>query len=225
MKPLILTAYSKSHESLFFEHFYPSLQETGMRRKVDIMIPTIDKQQGEFGESIFNAYMKRLMERFMDILEQQEGRLVIHCGCDMRFYQDIIPEIEEKAAQYELVSIDDNYKFLCADFFAFIVTPRIIEMYRKTIEIEKFAANNEIAFNHVMQEMRMNTLALGHEYWTVGLSNGGVRWNQGDHVEPPHGMKLHHANFTVGGENKMALLNLVKDLHDKQMASGLANVD
>jgi uncharacterized Zn-binding protein involved in type VI secretion len=46
-------------------------------------------------------------------------------------------------------------------------------------------------------------------YWTAGMQGTGV-WQKGDHVAPPKDICLHHANFTIGAENKMALLDAVQ---------------
>lgn len=47
--------------------------------------------------------------------------------------------------------------------------------------------------------------------WSPGLSNPGI-WEPGDPLHVPRGILVHHANYTVGIENKHAQLTAVEEI-------------
>ncbi len=213
MKPAILTSYSESHAPLFREHFMPSFFSTGMDRSFDIFDLHVESPQGKYGTHEFNSYTHGLMVEFLEFMRSRPGSVIIHAGCDIRFYQDISKEILAGVEEHELLAIDDNFGLACCDFFAFKVTERICGMYEWAISNDHLFPNNEFAFNHAMRGIGIKNKILPIEYYTVGLTNGGKVWTPGHPVNPPKGMKLHHGNFTIGVENKMILMDAVLNCH------------
>lgn len=215
MKPILFTAYSDSHAQLFDKHFLPSFQQTGLDKKWELETFHLDRIGGTFGTVTFNARMMEIMIAFREVLKRIPGQTVITCGCDIRFYQDFTDEVLVEMKKHELVSIDDNYGLACCDFFAFKVSPRIISLYDWVIQNDRMFTNNEFTFNHGIMELGIHLKMLPIEFYTVGLTNGGNVWLPGDPVNPPTDMKLHHANFTLGVEDKMALLDSVLEYQSR----------
>jgi hypothetical protein len=213
MKPIHLVAYSETHAPLFKKHFLPSYVDHGINRAFDIQEIHIDRISGEFGSDIFNEWMLKMMADFRNFLASHMGQTILSTGVDMRFYADISEEVLEAVEEHEFVSINDNYGLWCADFMVFKVTDRIISLFDWAIRNDRYYANNEFTLNHGTMELGIDVHLLHDDYFTVGLNNGGVAWNPGDPVNPPETMKLHHANFTVGAENKMKLLDAVLSAH------------
>jgi hypothetical protein len=52
---------------------------------------------------------------------------------------------------------------------------------------------------------------LDNRFFTVGVQLG-KRWHPGMEISVPENIIMHHANWTVGVENKMALLKHVREI-------------
>jgi hypothetical protein len=72
---------------------------------------------------------------------------------------------------------------------------------------------DQIGMHHVLRARGLTAGLLPDRYWTVGQT--GRHWNPCDPVRPPSDLLMHHANWTVGVENKMALLELVRSIHER----------
>jgi hypothetical protein len=65
---------------------------------------------------------------------------------------------------------------------------------------------------------------LSPRFFTVGMVTGGKRW-EGEDVAIPRDILVHHANWTVGIDNKIRLLELVKRQCAKGNATSLSEVN
>jgi hypothetical protein len=209
MRPTILTAYTDTHRPIYEKHFLPSFHESGMSESWDLHVCEIDRPSGKYGTQEFNDYLRELMVKFLEFMAARPGATIIHAGCDIRFYRNVTQDIISGLEKLELLAINDNYGLACCDFFAFKVTDRILDMYQWTIENEGHFPNNEFAFNHYLRQHSVSVGILPVQYWTIGLSNGGKPWSPGMLVNPPPDIALHHGNFTIGADNKIALMDAV----------------
>ena len=205
MKPTWNTAYSDAHRPLFEKHFLPSWKEQGMNNDFTLQVEEVEVG-GHFGSKEFNEYGTRMMFNTLERIKKMEGQLIVFSGCDMRFYAPIADDILNRMAQAELVVLWDAI-MMCGDFMAYVVTPRIIELYELMIATDRNYPNQQFTFNYALQHLKIACSILGNDYWTVGMSNKSTVWGLGQEVNPPENMKLHHANYTIGSENKMKLLD------------------
>lgn len=209
MKPLWITAYSASHYPLFQKHFKPSF-DTFFAPRFDLKVRKIKGNPGKFGEKAFNEMGVKAMTEVLEIIKQHIGRFVIVTGCDFRFYEDFYGELKQEVFCKDLVGIFDVYGPLCGDFMAYKVTPKIIALYEWMIKYDRMFPNQQFTFNAGIRSQGIHAGQLSHDFWTVGMElPKSTIWNPGTAVNPPPAIKLHHGNFAVGADNKLALLDLV----------------
>ena len=208
MKPIWQTGYSSTHEEMFQRHFEPSFNEQGLAERFNLEIRSVPPS-GEFGSTAFNSMGRSAMQMILEFIQGRVGQVVVITGCDMRFYAPIANEIFEEIPKADFVSIWDFNQPVCGDFMGFVVSPKIFELYELMVESDKDFPNQQYTLNWAVMTLGLKARILPRTYWTIGIGNGGVVWNSGQPVNPPRGIKLHHANFTVGVSNKMELLDRV----------------
>ena len=109
---------------------------------------------------------------------------------------------------HEIVGMNDIYGPICGDFLAFVASERIAALYDWIVANDRQYSNEQWTLNAGLVAMGFSVFMLPESFWTVGMQGTGV-WSKGDAVFPPRGICLHHANYTIGADNKMALLDAV----------------
>ncbi len=209
MKPLWLTGYSTTHSPLFLQHFKPSFDKY-LAHHFELHVRKIEGNPGKFGEASFNDWGRREMGAVLGLLKKNMGRIVVSTGADFHFYEDFFPQLKPLLHYKELVGIYDMYQMICGDFAAFVVTDKILNLYQWMIDNDARFPNQQFTFNAGIKTLKIDAAVLSGDFYTVGMSTSGQVWNPGEPVDPPSTIALHHGNFTVGAENKLALLDAVE---------------
>ena len=76
-------------------------------------------------------------------------------------------------------------------------------------KIDDQAVINNLLNNNLELDLKFGLLP-SNKYWTVGFSTGGIVWTGQDIVFPDE-IIVHHANFTIGVNNKIELMNKVRE--------------
>jgi hypothetical protein len=206
-KWLWLTAHSDSHRAMYEKHFLPSFSKY-LAPHCELQTRVLPYYAGSFGEDAFNKMGRESVGHTANILRQNIGRHIVVSGCDIRFYRDFMADIEDALQHAELVGMNDIYGPVCGELLAFVCSERIVALYDWIVTNDHRFQNEQWTLNAGIRELGINAAMMPDTFWTVGMQGTGV-WKQGDPVRPPKGISLHHANFTIGAENKMALLDAV----------------
>ena len=206
-KWLWLTAHSDSHRAMYEKHFLPSFNQY-LAPHCELKTRVLPYYAGSFGEEAFNEMGRESVNYTANILRQNTGRHIVVSGCDIRFYRDFMADIEAALEHAELVGINDIHGPICGELLAFVCSERIVALYDWIVANDRQFGNEQWTLNAGIRALGINAVMMPDTFWTVGHQGTGV-WNAGDPVAPPKDICLHHANFTIGAANKMALLDAV----------------
>jgi hypothetical protein len=220
----IFACYTPSHLPLLDRHFLPSLPSglggTGnptlfLNTKVLLRELPQCSATGAFQSDGFQA---TCLAKVGYILEVLASRLATACAAppfifsdvDVRFYGDPTADLLQLLGNNDIAFQDDGPAGACTGFMVMRPTSRVLEYWRKvsewmrdTNQLDQDAANRLLE-THFAPAWGL----LPERYWTVGRKGG--TWAPGDSVAPPADLMVHHANWTVGIANKMALLEAVR---------------
>lgn len=206
-KWLWIMGHSDSHRAMYEKHFLPSFNKY-LAPHCELQTRVLTYYAGSFGEDAFNEMGRESVAYTANILRQNIGRHIVASGCDLRFYRDFMADIEAALAGAELAGINDIYGPICGDFLAFVCSERIVALYDWIAANDRQYGNEQWTLNAGIRALGINAVMMPDTFWTVGHQGTGI-WKKGDPVHPPKGICLHHANFTIEVENKMALLDAV----------------
>jgi hypothetical protein len=206
----VYACYTPSHRGLFEEHFVPSLPKCLTADNFGARPLPQQSATGAFQSDGFQATCLAKVGYILEVLAANlGGEPFIFSDVDVRFYGDPTADLMTLLGDKDMLFQDDGPGGACTGFMIMRPTPRVIEFWRMVAKwMREGNQLDQDAANRVLETKLAPSFALLPErYWTVGR-NGKV-WEPGQPVNPPHDLMVHHANWTVGVENKLALLDAV----------------
>lgn len=208
----IYACYTPSHNGMFEKHFAPSLRTSRLNFSVRLLPQ--QSATGAFQSDGFQATCLAKVGYILEVLAANlDGEPFIFSDVDVRFYGDPTADLMQLFGDSDILFQDDGPAGACTGFMVMRPTPRVLEYWRKVAEwMRETNQMDQDAANRLLETPFAPAWGLLPErYWTVGRN--GVCWKPGDPVAPPADLMVHHANWTVGIENKLALLEAVKNTH------------
>lgn len=206
------TFFTDTHK-VFLKHFTDSFPfEEGF--DLEVRYFSQDCPTGSFSSTGWEKTMKKKIEYILYSLEQTEkNQIFVHSDIDVQFFSNLKKEIEEFFLDEELDLLfqrDDfrNGASICMGFFICRSNENTKNFFKYIYDNLHFFKNDQIAVNQLINKFPLKYGLLPEKYYTVGLKNG--LWSGNENILIPNDIIVHHANFTVGIENKIKLLELVK---------------
>lgn len=227
MKPLWLTQYDRAFEPIYERHFLPSFHSTGLARGFELSAAKISNEHfGAYGERNYLKSYRRKLEHVRDEVVANPGRLVVWSDADIRFYRPMGDIIKSLASSHDLGCLADSAMKVengvvkegvcCTGLQFYVATPKIRGFLNEWLgrgrERDPGWRGWQEPFNETIRARGSNlkVAVLDSRFWTVGLVPPGRIWDQSQPIPPaPKDLFLHHANYTIGVENKLILLDWV----------------
>lgn len=210
----ILTFYSDSHVKIYENFFLPSynqflINNELISKKINQICTT-----GDYESNGFDITMIEKLNLIIDNIKVNEDKFLVYTDCDVQFFSNL----EFNMGDNDILFQEDGNPYnMCAGFFICKQNVSVLNFFKDVKEILINNLNGKIhdqtiinyLFNSGYDKIKKNSLP-SNKYWTVGNSIKGI-WNDKIDFEIPKELIVHHANFTIGIENKIKLLELVKN--------------
>lgn len=212
----ILVVFSESHETLYENFFYPSYEKF-LSKDFDLIVKKVSQKcaTGNFGDPGFDMTTLDRIKFVFDTIDIEDNNILFISDVDVQFFKNIdLDFIKEKDIdiwfQREHLS---NYA--CAGMYMIkqnINTKRFFETVCETID-QSDGKDDQHAINSLKDSGIIKYDFLNRDlYWNVSVDTRCDVWIEGKYIKPPKDMVAHHANWTIGVNNKIALMNLVKNI-------------
>jgi hypothetical protein len=203
-----LTTYSATHRQLF-DWFVSHLP---MRPGDTLSVAHVPQvcESGTYFEGGWKAQITQKLDALIELTGGISSSGMVAClDVDItvfrHFEDDVVERMKKTGTEYAFQ--DDGAGGLCAGLMLFAkrdIATGVLELIRSRLpeaESEQPALNQVIA--------RSDPILLpSYIAWTYGLHGLGL-WKPGTVPHSPRGIAVHHANWTIGTENKMLLLRAV----------------
>lgn len=209
----LLTFYSNSHSEMYARYFLPSYWENLVHHRLIAKQIEQLSVNGEYETPGFDLTMLKKINLIIDNINIKDGEPFTYADCDVQFFGDASYDLGDNDILFQNDFLPNNY---CAGFFIakqnqavldFFVTVRDKLMQKMNGVIHDQTVINELLHNGYPIKAGMLPT---DKYWTAAFATNGALWN-GQDIAVPAGIVMHHANFTIGIQNKMALLEQVKN--------------
>ncbi|RTL05889.1 hypothetical protein EKK58_06650 [Candidatus Dependentiae bacterium] len=211
--------YTPSHQSLYEQFFLPSFKALG-DDEINLVVKNIEQtcKTACYKQAGWKDTTLQKVEMIIDAIYKTWNYYFIYSDVDVQFFGPIKKEIETVLQQYDLVVQKDHPNgTLCSGFFACKSNEKTLKLwqdvYKTMCEKEKYSDQGALNYCLVKQKNPYNIR------WTYlpktyfgGATKTGHSWYPGQYVPVPQKPKMHHANWTVGLENKKKQLGLVRKL-------------
>ncbi|QQR54142.1 hypothetical protein IPH25_04835 [bacterium] len=211
--------YTPSHEIMLRNYFLPSLKDN-----FDLHLYQNEQtcRSTAFKDVGWKDTTKQKVKMIIDAIKQQWNGIFIYSDVDIQFFTPVSAEIKELLTAYDLViQKDDPTGSICSGFFACRCNEKTLQLWQDVLNTmeNKQEYSDQAALNHCLISCK-NPYELAWTYLPDTYFGGGTfsgkRWNPYNSMVIPNNPKMHHANWTVGVNNKIAQLNYVKYLLRKR---------
>ena len=155
----------------------------------------------------WNSTMTRKVQYVIEALnETAENEWFVHSDCDIVLFEGWEDILQSCPSDIDMINQNDH-SVLCAGFFLCKNNVRTRELWNKVLEHMGNFEHDQWAMNEWIRkipELKVNVLPIS--YFTYGLLGNGI-WNGQEFIIPDaKNLKMFHANWTVGVDNKIKLL-------------------
>ncbi len=203
----LYTIFSESHQILFDEFFSKTIpQEFELHTEAFEQVC----ESGEWYSKGWSAACKHKAEFFVKICEENLGESFIFSDVDIQFFGDCKDRLITELGNSDIACPhgDDGY---CSGFFICRANERTLNMFRHMLNTFDKRHGDQYMLNKCIHMCKSK--ALSPLFYTIGQLSKKI-WKPGDPVPIPDKILMHHANWTIGLDNKIALLKEVRQLVD-----------
>jgi hypothetical protein len=213
----LYACYTPTHLPLVSNVFLPSLPATWSRNGVALFDSEVVLKQlpqrtvtGSYGTDGFNATCMDKVDLILGAIER-EREPFLYSDVDVRFYGPVVDDLMACLGDNDMACQWDGQGGMCAGFMVIRPSDRAYSLWRRVRDEMKKgpSLHDQDMLNLGIKDLlAVACVPLPTRYWTVGLA--GSVWRPGRPVNPPADMLVHHANWTIGVANKLALLEAVR---------------
>lgn len=233
MKIKAYTLFTDSHKKFLTDYFYPTFP---YRKEIELTVLHRPQRckQALFETEGWKDTMRDKSTCFIEKLQEcANDEIFMFIDPDIQFFKDFYEDIVTVMQDLDIAWQNDVIGGVNTGFFA-VKNNKQTRAFFKTILGNLDSANfsqEQVLANHLLQNISMYpTIAvkwgfLPKEYWTYGWvaatpdpTTGYYRggWKPGAlDFDIPKDIVIHHANWTAGIENKLNLLDIVKEKYDR----------
>ena len=214
---LFFTEVSPLYRDIFDRHFFPSYASEFSQCS---SLLARDSANVQYGSEAFQQQMLARAKLRAEAAEKHRpdgefgGTVLVYCDSDIRFYPGARAALRDAVKPGSIYCSADSPTIACGGFMAFIPS-LATSMFFSAIPgfMEKYSfEHDQAAMNHELFPHRSMLERLPPTFWTHGLAGGDPAvWDGQDPAAlpplPASRIVMHHANFTLGAQNKMRLLD------------------
>jgi len=210
----LLTFYSDSHEEMYENYFLESYNKY-LSDSFDLLPNKIEQicESGEYGSDGFSHAMLEKINHIINNIDTNDNELLVFADCDVQFFSDFSKEITEELGNYD-IKFQSDVTCLCAGFFVCKQSSEVLKFFNTVKSILKTVMDKKVddqqVINHIIQKYPIKWGMLSNKFFTVAMATGPKQWN-GEDFSLKEDIYTHHANWTVGLENKYKLLDMSRE--------------
>ncbi len=216
--PTLITFYTPSHEILYTNYFLPSFNMYGLNKKCNLQVAVFEQEceKASYMANGWNSTMMRKVDLILDTIKNHYGELFVYADTDIQFFKSFNAQTYLKEKDIVLQRNQKRNKRVCAGFFIAKANDAVYNLWQSVKEqmTQDPKLDDQEPLNRALRNAALNISwdLLPNTFFNPALYTGAQRWNPGIELVLPSKIILHHANWTVGLDNKIKQLDYVKEL-------------
>jgi len=205
------TLYTPSHEPLFKQYFAPSVPAD-----MELRMHFLENEgSGTFKQPDWHRAIIRKVEVIIEAIHEHWGGVFVWSDVDVQFFGPFSEWVTRTTRRHDLVfQVDAPGPGLCDGFFFCRANATTLAIWEDVLEfVRKPESKGD-------DQWRVQQLAAARTDTCIGylpplfMGGGtftGQAWHPGQPVLLTRGLLMHHANFTIGVPNKLALCQAARE--------------
>jgi hypothetical protein len=218
--------HTASHAVLYEQWFRATLPD-----EFDLRPVRCDESEGgSYRDPAWSRAVLAKLDLIERAIEDNPGAPLVYSDVDVQFFAPVRDRLLAGLGDLDIVcQCDDHRGRLCTGFFAARGSDRLAGLWRKVRAHAHQEGRDQRAFNALVREdgqIRAGALPAAFFGAGCGLEPGRDdaalpgNWTPGTPLTVPSDMVMHHANWTVGVDNKIAQLRYVAALRTETTSGG-----
>jgi len=227
----LITYYTDSHKKMLDEYFLPSLEKINFNMD-DLYIKCGNQydSDGSFTHPEFHTIMTDKLKFIFDsLLMFEKEEFICYSDVDIQFFRNFVDDFNENYElynKYDIIGqndypIDNKKNIICAGFMYIKNTEKNHKFFKKLIKNInkkkflsnklKFTGHDQHCLNYYKNDVKTHLLDI-NKYFNIASVTNCKKWESNQtNFDIPKNIIMHHANWTIGVENKLSLLELIKN--------------
>ncbi len=214
----ILTCFTPSHASLF-ERFRSTLAKTNPALELLVHEGIQLSSSGEYASPGFAQTMTEKLKFILASWEEfADGEVFVFADADVQFFGDIFGDIRANFSTETDIAFQDDVCRFCAGFMVIRKNGRTRALLeRAALLAPKHPEYDQGALNDLIRTENLVSVSLlpRNKYFTVAATIGCKVW-EGERFEVPQEILMHHANWVIGVDRKLQLMDYVQSVVARQ---------
>ncbi len=205
------TLCTQSHRILHDNYFLPSIKDD-----FEIIVSSAEQacESASFFKEGWTETMLAKVNVIIRAIKENMGKIFVFSDVDIQYFKKIEPYIVELIKNKDFIVQRGHPKDLtCAGFFVCRGNNKTLQLWEeiKKMMIKNPSLDDQRPLNTLLQTnpFGLRWAVLPTKFYHCGILTSRS-WKPGVILKIPHNIVLHHACFTVGIDNKIALLEYVK---------------
>ena len=201
----LYTIHTPSHKPLY-DNFLKSLPTEF--EHINKEIPQ-ECETGDYYEKGWDITCYRKVEFFYEKCKENQGEYIVFSDVDIQFFTEKLEEtLLKEIGDYD-IACQDDCGIYCSGFFIVNCNEATLQLF-KTMK-EKYVKEDQTSLNAHIGLVKAKFLS--RKFFTVGhiIRRQWV----GQDFSIPYEILIHHSNWTIGIDNKMKLMEVVKNKLNK----------
>ncbi|MBF0409923.1 MAG: hypothetical protein HQM10_21450 [Candidatus Riflebacteria bacterium] len=178
------------------------------------------EQKANFVELFSPEWRLTMIEKLRYVLFSIDAvQPFVHADCDIVYYRPFTQRLLTllTTSGLDLIFQADSSQNVCLGFFVCKPTKRTYDLFAASIKLleEGNAENFHQAFNKLLNSQLFSDIKyglLGSDAYSIWRQTDGKLWDSSQPVNKIFdAVFMHHANFTVGIDNKLNLITKVRE--------------
>ena len=154
------------------------------------------------------------MELFYEICKENMGEPFVFLDVDIQFFSSIADILLEELEDYDIACQHDIHQYNSGQFIC-MANDRTLSMFEKMKA--EYTLEDQTTLNHHLHMCKHKFLS--KRFFTVGHAIN-KQWD-GENFEIPTNIVSHHANWVVGVDNKIKIMDIVREKYDRLSATSV----
>jgi len=201
----VYTYYTESHKNMFDNYFSKTIEDL----EIKAFIGEQECKSGEYYSTGWKTTTMKKVDVFINAVKENMGDIFVFSDVDIQFFGPIKDSLLQELGDFDIAIQNDYNGGLCSGFFICRGNERTLNMFESMKNNGHLYAEDQYALNMNLHLCKVTVLST--RFWTFGQFGG--QW-KGQIFDIPENILMHHANWTEGINNKIKLLDIVREKYN-----------
>lgn len=203
------TCYSPSHALLYERYFLPTVPNELHLHVTHL--PDFCKTGGWEEAGWLEAVTAKAAAMHHAAVDTPDGEIALFSDVDVQFFGPVADDLQRCLGGWDVAFQDDGPAGHCTGFYVFRSSYLVRELFRQVMRDMSTGAHrhDQDRTNALLAPIGLRYTKLPARYWSYGQQRRGL-WAPGKPLGLPENLLVHHANWVMGINNKVKLLEAVR---------------